>query len=246
MPPLPRVDSAVVLYDVNVAEEFRDTAKRCLQDIYNVRSIKCNKDVIKLMLLNTSATRFHAGVSDKTNFVSAKPAIPTSALQNVQAGTCRLFDAIKLALQHIQNFNERIPIKFSQLILITDFSNFEETDVPSFEGFIKQMKELNTYFYVFVPNMMPKQNMKTYDDIVKWAKYSEENRVGMEKSEYLNKLTFRQVTEFIDLLDNGIICDAVLGVHLVNYYKGYTRPQPFTLPISVKPLDCEIPVISFR
>lgn len=251
MPPKAKRDLSVVLFDIGVSENFYSLAKQCVDDIYSIRCISKAKSLMKFYIINCNATKNsdsnYTGIYERsTNFVIPKPFHPTRYLNtDVEPASCNIIDAIRVAVNDFESMESQINIGCSQIILLTDFTNFKQEGLSQYAKLLEQMNQLNVFVYVLVPGLFPKRTLKDYKDVANWSLFAEHNRIGLENAEYLQSESFKSIRKIADYHKRAVFCDISLGVHIVNFYKRYVMPQPFTLPLSTE-TGRKYPVLSFR
>lgn len=259
MPPKVKRDLTAILYDCRVSKEYEILAKKCIDDMYTLRSLGDGKCLMSLYIVNSYKTnneltthsnlKSGVGVFCAEKFVLPKPSRPSVYLESEEAtiheGSGSVIEALKVALHDIEECTDHINIRCAQIVLLSDFANFEEQPTINFQNMMYKMKSMNVYLYVLVPYMMPAFTLSNYSDIVEWRTFSKHNRTGLEHAKYLDTSAFKVVKELVNLYDNSIICDVRLGIHIVDFYKHWVMPQPFSLPLSVSENHI-LPVVSFK
>ncbi|KAJ3654031.1 hypothetical protein Zmor_013245 [Zophobas morio] len=230
MPPAAKKDCSVVLFDVKAQALARQTlAKICCTNFFSG-----SKDLTKLILLNSDVTenRLNAkdGGYDNINEVSKDittydPKLVFEMInENNEPGEANWLEGLYVAVKNLEEEFEDIGgIITHQILFITDLATpLGDNNQTLIDKIVRGIKKLNAFLYVVGPEIEVPFTIKSPQHVKLWMKNFKATT---------DNLTVLQ--KIISQIDNSVVCDYKMGVHLFFAFKNKIGGQPWQVPLGL-------------
>ncbi|KAL1512543.1 hypothetical protein ABEB36_002125 [Hypothenemus hampei] len=220
MPPAANRDVFVILYDLKVKN--RSSALHTLSQIILYEELSQSKNQYKLYLVNAAETDNnlkHKGILKKDALIDAGSLIEN--ILNVQQGKSDFLEALEVAVDELKEWFQKSGVATLQIVFITDLDTFESV-IPS-EQLISNISSMSIFLYIIGPEIFPPKTIMCHDDISKWMKTFEANKL---------KGNLEVASSIVKSTPYSVICHYSLGMHLFHSYKFCNGKQAWQVPLS--------------
>lgn len=221
MPPPIKHNDCVIVFDLNVSEEFFVKAKACLMDIYGCKWCSDSKDLVCLLPFGVKHQIYE--------FYKYKPLNVQNTIQSIHSNNGDLFSVLYKAVELLEYRYSDAKIKkglyTSQLVCISDFKNTKIVDVD-FKRIANKLNAIGGFLYVFGPEIVLPSN----EIIMNWhdlRKYTIDEPIFLEQNENLKVLM-----EFLKAVEYSCVSNLKIALTLFGLLKKWSGPQPCMIPLT--------------
>lgn len=229
MPPQPKRNRCVILYDLN-SENQRDL-RRALLKIYSNLHFQGSKDLVNLVLVNSEETKNRKNQRSGKGYENIyevnregllyDPLFVHDKIEVNNTDTSNWKEALRVALEILKEDEVQKVITY-QILFLTDLSNSSESD-ENIDDIVQDLEHNNIFLYIVGPKVIFPRTITNFNELNTFHK-----KIIFEfPNAYLN-----EAKEIAERCTNAVIADVKIGLQIFFNFTNPIGKQIWNVPLS--------------